>query len=93
MLLTVPVLAASLVYLGFRLPSLATGIAGSATSLAAAVGSGRLAAAALDGLSLLVLAIPIVGLTATVVRAARRGSDPVGGRSVAKAILTFGAPR
>ncbi|HUR23622.1 MAG TPA: hypothetical protein VMZ73_07100 [Acidimicrobiales bacterium] len=92
-LVTVPVLAASMLYLGFRLPALATGIAGSATSLAEAVGSGKLYAAALNMLSLLVLSIPVVGLTATVVRAARRGAEPEASRRIAKAVLTFGAPR
>ncbi len=92
-LLTVPALAASLLYLGLRLPSLATGIAGSAASLAESVGSGKLSVAALDGLSLLALAIPLVGLTAALVRAARRGSDPVVSRRIATAVLTFGAPR
>jgi putative peptide zinc metalloprotease protein len=92
-LLTVPILAASVLYLGFRLPLVATGIAGSASSLAAAMGSGRFGAAALDGLSLLALSIPVLGLSATLVRAARRGPDPVVSRRIAKAVLTFGAPR
>ena len=92
-MLSVPLLAASLVYIGFHLPSLATAMAETVASLAAALGSGQLSAAALDGLSLLALAIPVVGLTATVVRAIRRRSDPVVTRRIAKAVLTFGAPR
>lgn len=92
-LLTVPLLAASLVYLGLQLPSLATAMAASVTSLAAAVGSGKLASAALDGFSLLALAIPVTGLAVTVGRAARRSSDPDVTRRIAKAVLTFGAPR
>jgi putative peptide zinc metalloprotease protein len=92
-LVTVPVLAASMLYLGFRLPALATGIAGSATSLAEGIADGKLSAAALNMLSLLVLSLPVVGLTATVVRATRRGADPEVSRRVARAVLTFGAPR
>ena len=91
--LTVPLLAASLLYLGFHLPSLLTAIPESAASLAAAIGSGRLAAAAVGGLSLLGLAIPVVGLATGLVRAIRRRSDPVATRRIAKAVLTFGAPR
>jgi putative peptide zinc metalloprotease protein len=92
-LVTVPLLVASLVYLAFHLPALATGIAGSATSLVAAMGSGKLSAAAVNGVSLLALAIPVIGLTITVIRAARRGADPEVTRRIAKAVLTFGAPR
>jgi putative peptide zinc metalloprotease protein len=92
-LLTVPLLTASLLYLGFHLPSLATAIPGSVASLAAAIRSGKLAAAAVSGLSLLGLAIPVVGLTTALARAIRRRSDPVATRRIAKAVLTFGAPR
>lgn len=92
-MVTVPLLAASLVYLGLHLPSLGRGMARSVTSLAAAVGGGDLSVAAVNGLSLLALAIPVVGLTITVVRAVRRCSDPVATRRIAKAVLTFGAPR
>ncbi|HET7719455.1 MAG TPA: hypothetical protein VFK43_05765 [Acidimicrobiales bacterium] len=92
-LLTVPLLAASLIYLGLHLPALATTMAGSITSLATAIGSGQLATAAVDGVSLLALAFPLIGLTVTVVRAVRRGADPDVTRRIAKAVLTFGAPR
>ncbi len=92
-LLTVPLLAASLVYLGLHLPALATAMAASVTSLATAIGSGELSAAALDGVSLLVLAIPMIGLTVAVSHAVRRGADPDVTRRIAKAVLTFGAPR
>ena len=96
-LLTVPVLTASLLYLGFHLPSLATGMAGSvaahAGALAGAIGDGRLAVAALNGLSVLALTIPVVGLMVTLVRAVRRCSDSVVTRRIGKAVLTFGVPR
>ena len=92
-LLTVPLLAAALLYLGFHLPSLARAMAGSGASLAAAIGSGELSVAALSGVSLLALAVPMIGMAVTVVRAARRCSDPDVTRRIAKAVLTFGAPR
>ncbi|MDP1806722.1 MAG: hypothetical protein Q8K72_16205, partial [Acidimicrobiales bacterium] len=92
-LVTVPLLAASLAYLAYHLPVLATGMAGSATSLVAAIGSGKLSTAAVNGVSLLALALPVLGLAITVVRAARRGADPEVTRRIAKAVLTFGAPR
>ena len=92
-LLTVPLLAGALLYLGFQLPSLARAMAGSVASLAAALGNGQLSAAALSGVSLLALAVPVIGMTVTVVRAARRCSDPDVTRRIAKAVLTFGAPR
>ena len=91
--LTVPLLATSLLYLGFHLPSLGRAMAGAVASLGAAIGSGELSAAALSGVSLLLLAIPVIGLTVTVVNAARRCSDPDVTRRIAKAVLTFGAPR
>lgn len=50
-------------------------------------------AAAINGVSLLALAVPVIGLTITVVRAVRRGADPEVTRRIAKAVLTFGAPR
>jgi putative peptide zinc metalloprotease protein len=96
-LVTVPLLAASLAYLGYRLPSLATGMARSAAAhageLGAALGDGRLAVAAMDGLSLCALAVPVIGLTVTLVRAVRRSSDSGLTRRISKAVLTFGAPR
>ena len=96
-LVTVPLLAASMLYLAFHLPSLATGMARSVAShagaLASAVASGTLSLAALNGLSLLAVAIPVVGVTVTLFRAVRRCSDPVRTRRIAKAVLTFGAPR
>lgn len=96
-LLTVPLLAASLLYLGLHLPSLTTGVAGSVAShagaLAGALGDGELAVAALNGLSVLALTIPVAGLTITLFRALRRCSDSVVTRRIAKAVLTFGVPR
>jgi putative peptide zinc metalloprotease protein len=92
-LLTVPVLAASLVYLAFHLPALAQAVGSHAGSLTAAIGSGKLAGAALSGLALLALAVPVVGLTITLSRAVLRSSDPDVTRRLAKAVLTFGAPR
>ena len=92
-LVTVPVLVASLLYLGFRLPALAAGISGSAASLAGAIGGGEPASAAGYGLTLLVLTIPVVGLSAAFVSAARRRSDPEARRRIARTVLTFGAPR
>lgn len=44
-------------------------------------------------LSLLVLAVPVVGLTIALVRACRRSVDSVVTRRIARAVLTFGAPR
>ena len=96
-LLTVPLLALSVLYLGYRLPSLATGMARSvaahAGALATALGSGRLSVAAVNAVAVVALAVPAVGLTVTVGRAVRRCSDPVLTRRIAKAVLTFGAPR
>lgn len=93
-LLTVPLLVASLVYFGFHLPSLATGMAGSFASHARALaGAGAISVAALNGLSLLVLTIPVVGLAVTLVRVIRRFLDPAVTRRIAKAVLTFGVPR
>jgi putative peptide zinc metalloprotease protein len=92
-LITVPLLLASLGYLAFHLPALATGMAGSATAMVAAIGSGKVSTAAVNGVSLLALAIPVIGLTITVIRAVRRGADPEVTRRIAKAVLTFGAPR
>ena len=96
-LVTVPLLAASVLYLGFHLPSLMTGMARSAAShagaLAAAMASGTLSVAALNGLSLVALAVPVVGVAVTAFRAVRRCSDPARTRRMARAVLTFGAPR
>jgi putative peptide zinc metalloprotease protein len=92
-LLTVPLLAASLLYLVFHLPSMATSVASHAGALAAAIGGGNLSVAALNGLFLLVLAIPVIGLTVTLFRIARRSSDAGITRRVARAVLTFGVPR
>jgi len=80
-------------YLAFHLPSLAESMASHAGALAAAVGDGKVSAAALNGLSVLVLAVPLVGLAIMSVRAVQRWSDPAVTRRMAKAILTFGAPR
>ncbi len=93
-LLTVPLLVGLLVYLGFHLPSLVTGMAGSIASHARALAAaGALSVVALNGLSLLVLAIPVVGLAITLFRAIRRCLDPEVTRRIAKAVLTFGTPR
>ena len=93
-LLTVPLLVASLLYFGFHLPSLATGMAASFASHARALaGAGAISVAALNGLSLLVLAIPVVGLAVTLFRVVRRCLDPAVTRRIAKAVLTFGTPR
>jgi putative peptide zinc metalloprotease protein len=92
-LISVPLLLASLVYFGFHMPALAGSMATHAGALGAAVGSGKLAGAALNALALVVLAIPIVGLSAAVSRAVRRRGDPIVRRRIATAVLTFGAPR
>jgi len=96
-LLTVPLLGASLAYMGFRLPSLATGMARSvaahASALSAAMGHGAFAVAALNGLAILILAVPAVGLTSALVRAGRRFADPDTTRRIGKAVLTYGAPQ
>lgn len=93
-LLTVPLLVASLLYFGFHLPSLATGMAGSFASHARELaGAGAISVAALNGLSLLVLTIPVVGLAVTLFRVIRRCLDPSVTRRIAKAVLTFGVPR
>jgi putative peptide zinc metalloprotease protein len=92
-LLTVPLLGASLAYIGFQLPSWAASVSAHARALAGAVGDGHLPMAALNGLALLALAVPLMGLSVVVFRAARRCADPVVTRRIAKAVLTFGAPR
>jgi putative peptide zinc metalloprotease protein len=95
-LLTVPLLAASVVYLGIHLPSLGTGMARSLTSHAgafrAAVSSGRLAIAGVHAVSLVAMAVPVLGLTVTLLRAIRRCSDPAVARHIGSAVLSFGAP-
>jgi len=92
-LISVPLLLASLVYFGFQVPALLGSMATHAGALGTAIGSGKLAGAALNGLALLVLAIPIVGLSAAVSRPLRRRCDPIVRRRIATAVLTFGAPR
>ena len=71
-LLTVPLLGASLAYVGFQAPSWAASVSTHAGALAGAVGDGHLPAAALQGLALLGLAVPLMGLAIVGFRAARR---------------------
>lgn len=92
-LMTVPMLVASLVYVGFQIPSWAASVSLRARALAGALGDGHLPTAALHGLALLALAVPLLGLAIVAFRAARRCADPVVTRRIAKAVLTFGAPR
>ena len=92
-LLTVPLLAASLVYFGFHVPALSGAVVSRAGGLADALDDGHLPVAALNGLAILALSVPLVGVTVSLVRGVRRFSDPDATRRMARAVLTFGAPR
>ena len=96
-LVTVPLLVASLLLLVLHLPSLAGDMAQSAGGYAGSFGdalrTGEATVAAVNGLALLALAVPAVGLTVTLVRAVRRLCDPQLSRRIGKAVLTYGAPR
>jgi putative peptide zinc metalloprotease protein len=96
-LITVPLLVASLLLLVLHLPSLAgdmvRSVGGYAGSFGDALRTGQASGAAVNGLALLALAVPVVGLTVTLVRAVRRLFDPELSRRIGKAVLTYGAPR
>lgn len=96
-LTTVPLLAASLVFLAVHVPSL---LAKTARSIdlqsEALVTAGRIGAvhgAALSGLHLVLLAGPLVGITVTMARVVGRGRQAQVHRRLGRLVLRFGAPR
>jgi putative peptide zinc metalloprotease protein len=96
-LTTVPLLMASLLFIAIRLPSLVatTGrsIGDQSTALLAALRHGAVQGAALSGLQLVLLAVPVVGIAVTMARAVDRGRRTSVHRRLGRLILSFGAPR
>lgn len=95
-LTTVPLLAASLVLLVIRMPSLAAttvrSIGVQSTVLLAAVRQGAVQGAALSGLQLVLLAVPVVGIAVTMARVLDRGRRTSVHRRLGRLVLSFGAP-
>ena len=95
-LISAPLLAAGLVLLVIRLPSLVKLTAGSVVAQAGVlVGEARtgdVLTAALSGVHILLLAVPVVGLSVTLVRALTRCRRIHLHHRLGRAILAFGAP-
>lgn len=95
-LISVPLLASCLLFFAFNMPSLVTSTANSlvvqSKALADAVGAGAFPAAALTAVEMLGLAVPVVGLSVTLVRVLSRGRRSALPRWVGRRILSFGAP-
>ncbi len=96
-LITVPLLGAALLLLGTNMPSLVVGtakaVATQAGALASAVRTGAAPTAALSGIQLLFVMIPVVGLTVTLARALRPVRLSRFHHRLGRLVLTFGAPR
>lgn len=96
-LTTVPLLAASMVFLAVHVPSLlaktARLIGLQSEALVAAGRIGAVQGAALSGLHLVLLAVPVVGITVTMARVVGRGRQAQVHRRMGRLVLRFGAPR
>ena len=95
-LISVPLLALCLLLLIFRMPSLAMSTVDSLTAhadaLARGLGAGAYPTAALSGVQLFVLAVPVVGLCVTLLRVLSRCRRTRLHHRLGGTILRFGAP-
>jgi putative peptide zinc metalloprotease protein len=93
---TVPLLGGCLLLFGLRVPSLVTGTAHSysvqAAAMVDALRAGAGATAAVSGVQLLFLTVPVVGVTVTLARALRRCGRSRVNRRLGRFVLSFGAP-
>lgn len=96
-LISVPLLAASVLLLAVRMPSLVTWTAESvalqAGAFATGVRTGEPLTAVLSGLEILALAVPVVGLTVILVRVLSLHPLTRLHHRLARLVLAFGAPR